>query len=103
VPIAVTTATTTRLITGATNESIYVTSWDVLAAGSGTIQLIGGTGATCGTATVNLTGAYPLAANVGLTKGTGNGAVLVVPSGDSLCAITSAAVNYEGSMSYAQF
>lgn len=103
VAITISTATTTRLITGVTGQSIYVTAVDVIAAGTGNIQFIAGTGATCGTGTVNISGNYNLTAQVGLAKGTGVGALWVVPSGSSLCAVTSAAVGMPGSLSYAQF
>lgn len=103
VAITITTATTTRLVTGVSNKSIYVTAVDVIAAGTGNIQFIAGTGATCGTGTVNITGNYNLTAQVGFTKAAGNGAVWVVPQNLSLCAVTSAAVGMPGSLSYAIF
>lgn len=103
VPIEITTATTTRLVTGVSNKRIYVTAVDVIAAGTGNIQFIAGTGATCGTGTVNVTGNYNLTAQVGFTKATGNGAVWVIPLNLSLCAVTSAGVGMPGSLSYAIF
>jgi hypothetical protein len=103
VAITITTATTTRLVTGISNKSIYVTAVDVIAAGTGNIQFIAGTGATCGTGTVNITGNYNLTAQVGFTKAGGNGAVWVVPQNLSLCAVTSAGVGMPGSLSYAIF
>lgn len=103
VPIEITTATTTRLVTGVSNKRIYVTAVDVIATGTGSIQFIAGTGATCGTGTVNITGNYGLIAQVGFTKATGNGAVWVVPLNLSLCAVTSANVGMPGSLSYAIF
>lgn len=103
VPINISTATTTRLVTGITGKSIYVTQWNAIAGGTGNITLEYGTGTTCGTGTTTLTGAYPLIANVGLVVGIGNGAVLVLPAGTSLCALTSAAVQISGSLAYAIF
>lgn len=103
VPITISTATTTRLVTGATGKSIYVTAVDVIAAGTGNIQFISGTGATCGTGSTNVSGNYNLTAQVGFTKAAGNGVVWVLPQGDSLCAVTSAAVGMPGSLSYAIF
>lgn len=103
VAITVSTATTTLLVTGVAGKQIYVTAVDVIAAGTGNIQFIAGTGATCGTGTTNVTGNYNLTAQVGLAKGTGNGALWVVPQGNSLCVITSAAVGMPGSLSYAIF
>lgn len=103
VPITVSTATTTRLITGVAGKSIYITAVDFIAAGTGNIQFIAGTGATCGTGTVNISGNYNLTAQVGMTKAAGNGAIWVVPQGFSLCVVTSAAVGMPGSLSYAIF
>jgi len=109
IPITISTATTTQLVAPPTPPStappqaIYVTAVDVIAAGIGNIQFIAGTGATCGTGTVNITGNYSLTAQVGFTKGTGNGVVWVVPPGLGLCAVTSAAVGMAGSMAYAIF
>lgn len=103
VPITITTATTTRLVVGISNKSIYVTAVDVIAAGTGNIQFIAGTGATCGTGTVNISGNYNLTAQVGFTKAAGNGVVWVVPQNFSLCVVTSANVGMPGSLSYAIF
>lgn len=100
-PIAITTASTTLLATGAAGKRIYVTAIDVVAAGTGNIQFISGTGSTCGTGTANVTGNYNLIAQAGFAKGTGNGALWVLPLGASLCAVTSAAVGMAGAIAYA--
>jgi hypothetical protein len=103
IAVTISTATTTKLIDGAAGQSIYITAVDVVAAGTGNIQFIAGTGATCGTGTVNVTGNYNLTAQVGFTKGTGVGALWVIPPGNNLCAVTSGAVGMPGSISYARF
>lgn len=103
IPITISTATTTLLVTGIAGKSIYVTAVDVIAAGTGNIQFIAGTGATCAGTPANITGNYNLIAQVGFTKATGNGVVWVVPQGFNLCAVTSAAVGMPGSLSYAIF
>lgn len=103
VAVTISTATTTRLITGVSNKSIYLTSISIIADGTGTIQFIAGTGATCGTGTVTLSGAFSLTAQVGFTVGTGYGTVLVVPQNLSLCAVTNAAVGMPGVIAYAIF
>lgn len=103
IAVTISTATTTKLITENGTLSIYVTAVDIIAAGTGNIQFIAGTGATCGTGTVNITGNYNLTAQVGFTKGTGEGVVWVVPPGLALCAVTSQAVGMPGSIAYAQF
>lgn len=103
VAITISTATTTRLVTGATGKTIYITSLIVVAGGTGNIQFVSGTGATCGTGQTNVTGNIALTAQTGFTIGTGNGVVLVLVQGDSLCAVTSQAVGMPGSLSYAIF
>lgn len=103
VAVTISTATTTKLVDGVTGKSIYVTAADIISAGTGNIQFISGTGATCGTGTTNVSGNYNLTAQVGFTKGTGNGALWVLTQGHNLCAVTSAGVGMPGSISYAIF
>ena len=73
-----------------------------IAGGSGNFQLVYGTGSTCGTGQVNLTGAYNLTAQAGLVVGSGIAPALVIPTGNDVCVITSAAVQMSGSIAYAQ-
>lgn len=101
--INVSTATTTQLVALSAGKKIYVTSFDVIAGGTGNITFEYGTGTNCGTGTTALTGAYNLTAQNGISKGNGIGPVLVVPAGDALCVLTSAAVQMSGSLSYTQF
>lgn len=101
--ISVSTATTTQLVALSSGQLIYVTSFDVIAGGTGNITFVYGTGTNCGTGTTSLTGAYNLTAQAGIAKGSGIGPVLVVPSGNALCVTTSAAVQMSGSVSYTQF
>jgi len=103
VAINVSTATTTQLVALSGTTKIYVTSFDVIAGGTGNITFVYGTGSNCGTGTTSLTGAYNLTAQAGIAKGNGVGAVLVVPAGNALCVTTSAAVQMSGSVSYQQF
>jgi hypothetical protein len=102
-PINISSATTTQLVAAVSGKTIYVTAWDVIAAGNGNITLEYGAGSNCGTGTTALTGNYSLAAQFGIAKGNGLGPVLVVPASNALCALTSAAVQMSGSVSYTQF
>lgn len=102
-PIDISTATTTELIALNVDKTIFLTSWDVMAGGTGTIRLVYGSGTACGTGTTNLTGAYPLIAQAGIAKGNGLGIVLAIPKGKALCATTNANVQYSGSVSFVQF
>jgi hypothetical protein len=103
VAISISTATTTQLVALSSGKAIYVTAWDVIAAGTGNIQLEYGTGSNCGTGTTALTGNYNLTAQAGISKGSGFGAILFIPASNALCAVTSAAVGMAGSLSYAQY
>jgi len=103
IAINISSMTTTQLVAAITGQAIYITSWDVIAGGTGNFTLVYGTGSVCATGQTALTGAYNLIAQVGISKGNGLGMVLYVPQGNALCAITSASVQYSGSLSYAQF
>ena len=100
--IDISTATTTKIITGITGRWTYITSFNVIASGSGNFQLVYGTGSTCGTGTTRLTGDYNLTAQAGLVVGSGIAPALVVPTGNDVCVVTSAAVQMSGSIAYAQ-
>jgi hypothetical protein len=81
---------------------------DFMVGGADNIAFIEGRRATCGTVTAGMTGGstaasgYNLAANGGLTEGTGLGEVMAtVTAGDSVCVVTSAAVQLSGHGKYA--
>lgn len=101
--INVATATTTQIVALSGGKAIYVTAWDVIAGGTGNITLEYGTGVACATGTTVLTGAYPLTAQAGLSKGNGLGVLYKIPASNALCVLTSAAVQMSGSVSYTQF
>ena len=89
---------------GGTLQAIYVTNWNVIAGGTTNVQLVSGTGTNCGTGQANVTGNYPLTAQVGLVVGSGEGVVLAVPAGKALCITTSGgSVAVAGSISYGVF
>lgn len=101
VPINIATATTTTMIAGAAGKTIQVTHWDVIA-GTGNFQWESGTGGCTANLTA-LTGPYALGSSApGLSVGNGGASVLTVPAGKDLCAVTSAAVGYAGSVTYKQ-
>lgn len=103
VAISGNTATTAQLVALSASAVIHVTSFDFMAGGSANVKLVYGTGTNCGTGTTDLTGAYPLTAQAGIAKGSGQGPVLVVPAGNALCWTNSAAQQVSGSLSYTQF
>ena len=89
VPINISTATTTQLVAAVAGETIYVTAFDAVAGGTTNFTFEYGTGSNCATGATPLTGAYGLIAQFGVAKGSGLGAVLIVPSGNALCAVSS--------------
>lgn len=105
VPISITTAST-QLVSPSGSTQIYVTAWDVLANTTGNFSLVYGTTtkAPCDTGTVAITGNYTFAAQSGISRDGGAQPLYVIPSGNSLCAVTSgAAISFAGSLSYTQF
>lgn len=100
-PIAVSSATTTQVI-ALSSLRTYITGWDFMSAGAGTVQLEYGTGTNCGTVVGTLTGAYPVAANAGLSRGS-LGPALIVPAGNAVCVVTTTSATAQGSIAYAQY
>lgn len=108
IPIAISTATTTQLIAAPTGlepgggtQQIIVQAYEVMAAGTGNFQFVYGTQTTtpCDTGQTALSGTYAL--TVGLRiHNAAYGAVLFVPAGKQLCAVTSAAVGMNGTLAY---
>lgn len=103
VPINIAAAAATELIPGVVTAAIRVTHWDVIAGGTGNFTFAyADAGSNCATNRVNLTGPYNLTAQAGDSVGGGYGWILITPGGKALCAVTSAAVQMSGSLSYAQ-
>jgi hypothetical protein len=103
VAINISTIGPTQLVPAVSGKTIYVTEWNALAAGTTNMTFEYGTGSNCGTGTQALTGAYAFTAQTGAAPGGGLGPILVVPAGNALCALNSAAVQLSGSLSYTQF
>lgn len=101
--ISVAAATTTQIVALADGKRLYVTSFDMMSAGTLNATLVYGTGTNCGTGTTSLTGAYPLIAQAGISKGNGTGSVLIIPASNALCITTSGTSQLSGSVSYVQF
>jgi hypothetical protein len=106
--VNVVTATTTLLVTGVSGRHVRICSLSLVTAGANNVALISGTGATCGTGTTGMTGGttaatgYNFAANGGLAQGSGIGVINQTnATGDSVCVVTSAAVQLSGRIGYA--
>lgn len=103
VPISVAAATTTELVAVVTGKLIYVTHFNFMASNTNNVKLVYGTGTNCGTGQQNLTGAYPLIAQAGISAGIGLGAILFVPVNNALCITTSGASLVAGSLAFVQY
>lgn len=103
IAIAGTVATSTKIVSGVSGKSIYVTAVLLVPVATSVVTFTTGTGTNCGTGTANVTGALTFTTgNIGVNLGTGNGAVWVIPQGNDLC-ITVGTAAAPGSLAYALF
>jgi hypothetical protein len=106
-PVDIVTATTVLVATGVGGQHVYICSLALVTALANNVAIVAGTGATCGTSTAGMLGGATaaeglnLAANGGITLGSGSGSVARTEStGDSVCIITSAATQLSGVIGY---
>lgn len=97
-----TVAVATRIVTGVAGKSIYVTAVTIVPVATSVVTFTTGTGTNCGTNTANVTGAMTFSAGQVLAKGSGYGAIWVLPAGFDLC-ITIATAAAPGSLAYSIF
>ena len=95
----------TAIQAGVTNQKIYVTGWEFMAAGTTTFVLFYSTSSACGSSAGIISGPWSLSAsNPGETFGGGLGSVAIVPTGDTLCfSSNGASVAVGGHVSLTQF
>jgi len=101
--LALPATTTTQIIALSGSTKTYVTSAVVLAGGTVNVTFKYGTGSNCGTGTTTLNGPWPLTAQAGFSKGSGLGAVMIVPAGQALCITTDDSVTGGVDLTYQQF
>lgn len=108
-PVNIVTATTTRFAAPAASKKTYICSIVLVTAAANNVNIIEGTGGTCGTATAGVAGGTTaatglnLAANGGLTLGNGASSVMATAGSNvDMCLITSAAVQLSGHISWVQ-
>lgn len=102
ISIAGTVAARTKIVTGVSGKSIYVTSVALVPANGSVVTFSYGTGTNCGTGTGTLTPAMTFVTAQSLAVGTGYGAILVTPPGNDLC-ITIATAVAPGFLTYSLF
>jgi Flp pilus assembly protein TadG len=105
VALNITTATTTQPIAPVAGKRIYICNLYASIAGTTpTVQFEWGTGATCGTSTVLISGAFALAAGSVFDIGNNNGSEFFSPLGSGFCIITTGTTpSFQGYISYAVF
>jgi hypothetical protein len=102
--VAIDTATSgnVQLVALASSQVVYICSYNFIASGTVSVQLIYGTGSACATGETDITGPYPLVANSGISV-PGGGATLAKSAGsNALCIELSGAVQVSGLLTYVQ-
>ena len=107
--INISTATTTLIVTGASGRQVRISAQHMIAAAADNVAWIEGTTTTspCDTGTAGMAGGttaasgYNFAANGGIAEGSGIGTIMqTATTGDSVCIVTSAAVQLSGGIEY---
>jgi hypothetical protein len=105
VAISLASATTTQLVALAAGQSVYVCGYNFTETNvAQTLTFEYGTGASCGTGTTTLTGAFTsTTANTIVVGEYSGGTVFAAPTGNALCALTTgASVVIGGTLTYVQ-
>jgi hypothetical protein len=84
--IAASAPATVAVVTGVAGRAVNICGWIVSATAAATMQVITGTGATCGTATVNITAAHAVPAG-GVQGYESSNAQFSTPAGNRVCVI----------------
>lgn len=96
-------AATTLAIPGAAGQGIHLCGWDVTATAVATWQIITGTGATCGTGTVNISAAHALAAGNPLATAGATPGRYSTQAGSNVCVIVTGTGPVQWTIYYTQF
>lgn len=92
---------TVLVATGVANKPTTVCGWIASATAAATMQVIAGTGATCGTGTVNITAAHAIPA--GGVQNYASAAFYSSAAGASICVIIGGTGPVQLTLVYAQF
>lgn len=98
------TSGSTKLLTGVANKGIWVCGWNVLPAGTVSVQFVYGTGVNCGTGQTAITPAFQLTAQIPeidhLPVYTG---ITAVPVSKDVCILTNAGVAVQAILYFTSF
>lgn len=101
-----TTATTTEIVALSGATHVYVCSYAIKVGGAANVKLVSGTGSNCATSQADISTTWKwAAADAGINRDGGGGNVVSRTNdpGDAVCVTSSAAVNVDVEVSYAQF
>jgi hypothetical protein len=96
-------AATTLVITGQAGGQIHLCGWDVTATAASTFQIVTGTGATCGTNTVNITAAHAMTGQNTINTSAATPGRFSAPVGNSICVIVTGTGPVQWTIYYALF
>ena len=95
-------AATALVLAAIAGQSFHLCGWDVTATATATFQLIQGTGATCGTNTVNITAAHALSPSSVIST-MGSPGRYSLPANTSLCIAITGTGPVQWTVYYTQF
>jgi hypothetical protein len=96
------TSGSTKLIDGASGSNVYVCGFTFFSGGTVNVKLVYGTGATCGTGSVDLTPAFQFTAQTGIVEPSPVFRGLLVPAVQNLCINASSGVAVQAIVYYAK-
>lgn len=92
----------TKLISTKLNTSVYICGYTLWSGGTASVKFIYGTGTTCATGATDVTPAFALIAQTGVTDSSPYFKGLFVPDGNDVCINTSAGVAVQAIIYYVQ-
>ena len=84
-------------------QIIALCGWDVTSTGAATVQLVYGTGATCGTGTVAITAAHNFGANSGISSTNRGYSTPATNPAQGLCVVVTGTGPVQWTVYYAQY
>lgn len=102
VKLAISSATTTKVITGSSVRAANITEIAFVSGGAGNVTFEYGHGTNCGTGTTALSGDMTVAA-AEYQFGDGMGSLFVVPAGEDFCIVTTSSATAQGFLDYNEY
>jgi hypothetical protein len=95
-------AATTLVVAGVAGSIIHLCGWDVTATAASTFQIITGTGATCGTGTINITAAHVMTGQNTINTSAATPGRYSAPVGNSICMVVTGTGPVQWTIYYTQ-